>query len=346
MSRWPLLRYRLFPEGQDETNCHFVSSRGLLKSCRIHRHRLKSDSKTPPAAHLARLRAHDSVYVSTRALTTFVTRVLPRLKRPFTLVTGDFDVGVNSQEISPTMLRAILENPFLEVWYAQNLSRTHVKQAHMPIGMDFHTLASRREHAWGSFRTPRDQERELLAAARAALPIAKKRPIGYCNWHFALDRGTRTKCLAQVDKTAMYFEAQPVPRAVSWATNAGMLFTISPTGRGIDCHRTWEAIALGTIPVVDRSALSPLFATLPVIEVDDWNTVTADFLNMRAVAMLQRDYDFAPLFLRYWTRRIAGEPPRSLVMDFQKFVDRGAEAASEALSRQTARAQRVPLMTS
>ena len=33
-------------------------------------------------------------------------------------------------------------------------------------------------------------------------------------------------------------------------------FVISPPGNGVDCHRTWEAIYLGAVPVVLRGALS------------------------------------------------------------------------------------------
>lgn len=331
MSKSALFHYRLFPGDRDETHCHFVSSRGLLKSCRIHRHRPKSDTRTPPAVNPRRLRAHDSIYVSTRALAVFAERMLPQLKSPFTLVSGDADLGVNSREMPAATLAALLGSPLVTEWFAQNLEPTRAKQSNMPIGMDFHTLANRPQHAWGSFRTPIEQEQDLIAAARAAAPIADKRPLGYCNWHFAMNRGTRNACMARIDRNAVCFEPAPVPRAHSWATNAGMLFTISPTGAGVDCHRTWEAIALGTFPVVDRTGLSPLFATLPVIEVDDWSTVTADFLRRRADEMLPRNYDFAPMFLRHWTRRIAGEAPRSLVMSFQEFVDRGVETAGKVL---------------
>lgn len=48
------------------------------------------------------------------------------------------------------------------------------------------------------------------------------------------------------------------------------LFTVSPPGNGLDCHRTWEAIYAGSVPIVLRSAWSFADRQLPVLVVDDW----------------------------------------------------------------------------
>ena len=46
---------------------------------------------------------------------------------------------------------------------------------------------------------------------------------------------------------------------------------MSPPGNGVDCHRTWEAIALGAVPVVLRSALaSTLVDAAPIVAVTSW----------------------------------------------------------------------------
>ncbi len=48
-------------------------------------------------------------------------------------------------------------------------------------------------------------------------------------------------------------------------------FNISPQGNGIDCHRTWEALYLKTIPIVDRNATTEHFSKwFPMVLVDDW----------------------------------------------------------------------------
>ena len=48
-------------------------------------------------------------------------------------------------------------------------------------------------------------------------------------------------------------------------------FVLSPPGNGIDCHRTWESIYLGAVPVVLSGFLSEELAeSLPVLVVDSY----------------------------------------------------------------------------
>jgi len=54
-------------------------------------------------------------------------------------------------------------------------------------------------------------------------------------------------------------------------------FVISPPGNGLDCHRTWEAIYLGCVPVVLKTTLpEELTNNLPILAVDEWD----EFLNL------------------------------------------------------------------
>jgi hypothetical protein len=57
-------------------------------------------------------------------------------------------------------------------------------------------------------------------------------------------------------------------------------FIISPEGNGVDCHRTWEALYLKTIPIVDRSLVTEYFSQyFPMVLVNDWNTFSLDELK-------------------------------------------------------------------
>jgi len=48
-------------------------------------------------------------------------------------------------------------------------------------------------------------------------------------------------------------------------------FVISPPGNGPDCHRTWEAMYLGAIPVVKQQSWPFRHINLPVIQIENWN---------------------------------------------------------------------------
>ena len=52
------------------------------------------------------------------------------------------------------------------------------------------------------------------------------------------------------------------------------LFVISPPGNGFDCHRTWEALYLGAVPIVLKSKIDTnLIKDLPIWVVDNYSEV-------------------------------------------------------------------------
>lgn len=50
-------------------------------------------------------------------------------------------------------------------------------------------------------------------------------------------------------------------------------YVISPPGNGPDCHRTWEAMYLGAIPVVKQDSWPFREKALPVIQIENWENL-------------------------------------------------------------------------
>jgi hypothetical protein len=45
---------------------------------------------------------------------------------------------------------------------------------------------------------------------------------------------------------------------------------LSPPGNGNDCHRTWEALYLGAIPIIQKGTLArSISSRLPILVLDD-----------------------------------------------------------------------------
>ena len=85
-------------------------------------------------------------------------------------------------------------------------------------------------------------------------------------------------------------------------------FTVSPQGIGRACHREWEALSAGAIPLVDwdaSPAMAELYGGLPVVRVKDWRDVTPAFLEdeLRSVLGAGRSMDMKKLYLPYWVAR-------------------------------------------
>lgn len=87
-------------------------------------------------------------------------------------------------------------------------------------------------------------------------------------------------------------------------------FVISPRGNGPDCHRTWEAIYWGCIPVVERDTVSRVLTdSLPILVVETF----ADFLNWNTEdrnrlgkSVLERSTQMA--WMPFWCGQLMPQP--------------------------------------
>lgn len=304
----------------------FVSSRGLLKSCSSHNAKPVSSHPHIEPNLLSNHRSGRSIYVCTDALQNFAENFLPQIREPFVLVSGDSDVPIDDAMLSRPAISALLAHAHLENWYAQNLATQHPKLVALPIGLDYHTMWER-PGLWGiTAVSPIAQENALLNALSASPEFNQRYLTAYCNWHFAMGRGDRQECFDRMDKSVCFFEPSAVPRNSTWLRQAECMFVVSPEGAGMDCHRTWEAILLGCVPIVKKNALAGLFADLPVLLVDDWQEVNRDALMQYFQALPERKFDFSPLFRHYWTSKLAGDQvqlmERMSCMEFRKLLTR------------------------
>jgi hypothetical protein len=327
-----------------EAACTFAGSRGILRSCDLHAEKPISSSFDIPDEIVSRLPEHrGSLHLSTTMLPQFVEKHLDRLAHPFTLVTGDSDRPLGTETFPRDMLMRVLENPLLVRWFAQNLTFTHPKLHHLPLGLDYHTISSLGEiddsrlpwkvhrnpikrffkppRKWGDRMPPLEQESILRRTAKRHAGYARKRPQGYCNWRFSLDRGDRRECFDRCHPDAMHVQRKFRSRARTWDLSARHAFTLSPFGVGYDCHRTWEALMLGSVPIIHTSPLDPLFDDLPVLIVEDWSEVTPERLKAEQERFAAEVFDYSKLRLDHWKALIDGKPlPQARKMTIDEFT--------------------------
>ena len=106
----------------------------------------------------------------------------------------------------------------------------------------------------------------------------------------------------------MYYEPTRVNRNNSFENQIKYAFVVSPFGNGLDCHRTWEALALGCIPIIMTSGLDSLYDDLPVLIVKDWSDVTEEML-MKVVNEFKGKHEkglfnYDKITLKYWVDKI------------------------------------------
>lgn len=216
----------------------------------------------------------DVVFVTrVEYLDMFYEKIVSNLKQKFTLIThyGDKNSGKHIK---------ILENPLLIKWYGCNMSTISSKTSGFPIGLE--------SVHWR--RTKFDIIRENSTNEKINLL--------YLNFTIRARRGDTMKKL----KENGFVKNQQK----NWNTYIQELstykFAISPPGGGVDCHRTWECLYLGVIPIVEKSNHMSYFNELPILFVDDYMCVTEDYLNKKYEEFSKTTFNTEKMDLSYWKK--------------------------------------------
>ena len=82
-------------------------------------------------------------------------------------------------------------------------------------------------------------------------------------------------------------------------------YIISPEGNGIDCHRHYEALLAGCIPIMEKNPLAEnKYANLPILWTIDYSEINNEYLESKYIEMLDLEYDFSSLFLNNYDYNI------------------------------------------
>lgn len=235
------------------------------------------------------------VHVKADHVAAFEATILPCLTAPIVLVTGDADRAQVARH------RHLLDHPMIGHWFAQNadLDADHPRLSPIPIGLDnpvytkfekrlgflVDMLAGRARFDPHFSRNDTGDQRRFNAAAAVARGAIGRKPLTVlCTFHknhrIAPDiSGLPDRVAAAAalgGKPFSHFVTHRIPQDECWRMHASFAFEASPQGNGMDCFRTWEALALGTVPIVRRSPLDRLYRAhgLPVAIVEDWEEVT------------------------------------------------------------------------
>ena len=285
-----------------ENNCNYVCSIGILKSCNIHSQNPISSIKQLNNYDFSNINAGSTIYICASAIPHFV-QIFSQISCKFVLITGDCDetVPVDLFTSNEDFLNFINSDKIIH-WFAQNCTTNHPKLTRIPIGLDYHTLA-RQTHEWGAQMQPLIQEKLLMTIAKEAAPFYEREIKAYGNFQFQMKTKfaqDRLDALNQFPAELSFYEPFKNRRADAWTNQSKYAFVLSPHGNGLDCHRTWEALTLGCIPIVKTSKIDSLYDDLPVLIVNSWLDVTPELLNMTVNEFKIKKFNYDKLTLKYW----------------------------------------------
>jgi len=199
-------------------------------------------------------------------LDNFVRGALPTIKNPFILITTDGDASVPS-DIRFATVDALLNCPWLVSWYTQNYDGyVHSKLAPFPVGIDLHTPRF--------CASPRSLVAQLEHIRANRLSLNQMPLRVFCDLEVSAASEERRIASAKLRNCGhVDFLRKRLSQNAIWRLYAQYPFVLSAEGNGLDCHRTWELLYLGSIIITKKSSLDRLFEGLPVVIVEDWNEV-------------------------------------------------------------------------
>ena len=293
---------------------HFVCQLGLKNICTFQPQEaqgMQRHGRPSPPLLLAftsgpRIGRYPTIYVQSSSLGDFVAFHLPTIPGRFVLITGLSDAPIDPQLPA---YRPLFDSPKLVQAYAQNGCCTHSKLTILPIGIDYHTGMQPTLFGMGkvvfhqgSQPSPEEQDAQLRRISKGLKHFSQRIPSCFSNF----DDKCESRKLAHKEVSQDLVRNVPTgtDRMKTWEEQGKHAFVISPIGNGLDCHRTWEALALGCIAIVDRTPISPVFEDLPVLIVDRWSEVTRERLDKTLIEFGERSFNMDKLTLKYWKDKI------------------------------------------
>ncbi|PAV77720.1 hypothetical protein WR25_26580 [Diploscapter pachys] len=217
-------------------------------------------------------------------------------RKSYILISHDSDYAVPFG-LCGTSGEELLADPYLIRWYSTNTDVFHPKLETIPIGI-------------GNAKYKHGNLPMLLDAVRTLSKPYDKRET---NLFAAFSLGTHpdrgkifNATCTNKDLNAKCFDPNQLATWDVFLKEMGnSRFVLSPRGNGIDCHRTWESIIMGSVPIVPNSSIRNVYVGERVLVVDDLTKLNATFLEERYNYFKNAIFAESRIFSRYWMREIS-----------------------------------------
>lgn len=202
-----------------------------------------------------KVNTNDIVFVDIHNIHDFFKIIHPKIQSRYKLISHNGDIAVS------TNLVEFIDEKVIH-WFGQNVDVVHPKVSAIPIGLEnmhyFNNgIIGNIKRAQGTLVLKKNK---ILNGFSIATNPTKRKPVN--------------DVLKKI-KLCEYLEARPNASNYLKILNT-YKFVASPPGNGIDCIRTWEAMYLGVVPIVEESILTRYYAEigLPLLLVKDWSELS------------------------------------------------------------------------
>jgi hypothetical protein len=217
-----------------------------------------------------------------------------------TLITGNSDYEINDY-------MAAHAPSCIKKWYAQNANTTLDLVSGIPMGIENseHCILAAHGVGW-------DHAKEKVKVLVDPPEISPTRNL-YAN--FSLSTHPSREMIYQLCKDLKYITTnislnhseinnKPYTNYIKDILDHKMV--VCPRGNGIDCHRVWEVLYLGRIPIIKKENAMRYFEELPIIILNDWEELQ-DLPLIEEHYNKVKDNTMRMLDINFWKTKILEE---------------------------------------
>lgn len=227
----------------------------------------------------------DVIFVETDLLPEFFEKIHPHIGCSYVLITHNSDLSV------PGEYEHMLDDEKILAWFGQNVSDcSHFKLHPIPTGLA--------NYYWGG------EDTQTFVNVHRRFSKAPKEHFLCISLNLNTDFSVSPSIYNQFVSEPCCFIASGAILEDYLVDLSLSLFVLSPQGRGIDSHRTWEALYMGAIPIIESSSLDSMYDGLPVVIVKDWKEVTFSFLEKKLEELKGLSVCSEKLWVDYWFGQI------------------------------------------
>jgi hypothetical protein len=210
----------------------------------------------------------------------FLFKLLENNNHFHILITHHSDYSINDRyyNIKPRCIKK---------WFCINSEIYSDDIIPIPLGLKTHT---------GAYLEPQYKTEWFSENINSLRNNSKSNNI-YCNWN--ITNHNRTKLVESLNYLSLFKDCN-LPFELYIENMSKCKFVLSPPGNGIDCHRTWEALYVNSIPIVLKNKIYDYWSDLPILQVSNFSDLTNDLLNNFS----KNTFNFGKLNIQYWSNLI------------------------------------------
>ena len=243
------------------------------------------------------VRQGDIVFVANPRIFDYWKTFHPKISRPYILITN------NGDENADRSLSLYIDDKIIR-WYAQSVLIEHPKLIPAPVGLEnLFRYQTGIGYQTGNVSFFRKMQKRLKR-----YPVTRKARIFY---QFKVRTNPKARQPA-LDYWGRHAMAETIAHKLSprlyLRKLSQYMFVVSPPGNSEDCHRSWEALYLGVVPIVKDCVATRSFAALglPFWVVRDWHELDGLTENdlIQKYDTLMKMANWEPAYMDYWISQI------------------------------------------